>query len=339
MTKISWNQKIIAIEAYLTGTQAKEAVAKKYGISPLLFRIMLGIYDSLGRKGLLNPPKISAAFRVNLVQWKQENQASIPATCVHFALMSPATVYRWEKLYQQKGQGALIQMHQGRSQHDQRKCPGQASAPGIRELILAHTKRCLKKNNCLETASHQEISQIIISLRPSYKLADLIAALPISMSTFQYWQHRLHRPNPADLALIARIKQVFEKNHGNYGVRRLTPIIRRQYAREGQTMPNHKKIQRIMSEQGWICQKYTKHLRKYDSSRGPQNKKAKNRFRRRFTSDRLFQKMVCDVTELRAKNGDKVYLEVIKDLYSKRLIEWEMSAHPDLAFSLAPSNA
>lgn len=41
MTKISWNNKIIAIEEYLTGAKGKQTVARKYEISPPLFRIML----------------------------------------------------------------------------------------------------------------------------------------------------------------------------------------------------------------------------------------------------------------------------------------------------------
>ncbi len=52
-------------------------------------------------------------------------------------------------------------------------------------------------------------------------------------------------------------------------------------------------------------------------------------------TDRLYQKLVADVTELKANNGDKACLEVIKDLCSRRILTWSISAHPDLKFSLA----
>ncbi|HCX99722.1 MAG TPA: hypothetical protein DG754_06235, partial [Bacteroidales bacterium] len=64
MTKISWDTKITAIEEYLTGTTAKTAVAKKFGISTFLFQIMVGIYELYGRNGLMNPPEISGTFRI-----------------------------------------------------------------------------------------------------------------------------------------------------------------------------------------------------------------------------------------------------------------------------------
>jgi len=338
MTKISWDTKITAIEEYLTGTTAKTAVAKKFGISTFLFQIMVGIYELYGRNGLMNPPEISGTFRIKLVKWKQSNNASIAEACIHFALMSPESVRKWERLYFQQGEQALVQLHKGRSKYGKRKFRREDKAPGVGELIVADTKRRLKKIGGLEKATKKQLSQEIIALKAKYRLVDLIAALPISMSTFQYWQSCFNHPDPTDLELIERIKQAFTNNHENYGVRRISPIIRKQYALEGRIQPNHKKIQRIMSEQGLKCTKYSKRTRKYDSSKGPQNKIAKNRLHRRFTSNRLFQKMACDVTELRAKNGDKVYLEVIKDLCSKRIVEWEISTSPNLKFSLAPLN-
>ena len=338
MTKITWDTKIIAVEEYLIGSAPKARIARKYGIADQLFRILIAIYQVHGRKGLLNPPEITGEFRLNLVEWKQQNQASIIATCAHFAVVSVEAVFRWERLWLQYGSQALIEMHKGRPTHGKRKFRRKDSAPRVGELILADTKRRLKKIGGLEKTTKKQLSQEIIALKAKYRLIDLIAALPISMSTFQYWQNRFKHPDPTDLELVERIKQTFTNNYENYGVRRISPIIRKQYALEGRIQPNHKKIQRIMSEQGLKCTKYSKRTRKYDSSKGPQNKIAKNRLHRRFTSNRLFQKMVCDVTELRAKNGDKVYLEVIKDLCSKRIIEWEISTSPDLKFSLAPLN-
>ncbi|MCG4779134.1 hypothetical protein L0P10_19845, partial [Eggerthella lenta] len=49
-----------------------------------------------------------------------------------------------------------------------------------------------------------------------------------------------------------------------------------------------------------------------------------------------YQKMVCDITELKAGNGKKVYLEIIKDLATKQVLTWAISAHPNLWFALTP---
>lgn len=87
---------------------------------------------------------------------------------------------------------------------------------------------------------------------------------------------------------------------------------------------------------GLKCTKYNRRVRKYDSSKGPNGKKAKNKLNRRFMSDRKYQKMVCDITELKAGNGKKVYLEIIKDLATKQVLTWAISKHPNLHFALIP---
>lgn len=335
MTKVSLKVKIQAVEEYLTGTEVKAKVARKYGIRRMLFRILVGIYEKHGKKGLLNPPKITGKFRIKLVEWKQQHTASLTETCVQFAFRSPGSVRKWEMIYLQQGKSALLEINRGVKSHQKARSSETSEKFTKRELILAHTKRCLKKTNSLEKASNKEISQIIISLRARYKLADLIMALPISMSVFQYWQKKLASKDP-DKELKQRLTEIYETHQGNYGVRRVVPEVRALYRAEGRTMPNHKKIQRLMHEMGLICGKYSKRVKKYDSSKGPNGKKAKNHFKRRFKTDRPLQKLACDVTELRAKNGDKVHLEIIKDLYSKRILEWELGTHPDLKFSLAP---
>ena len=85
-----------------------------------------------------------------------------------------------------------------------------------------------------------------------------------------------------------------------------------------------------MHEMGLKCIKYNRRVRKYDSSKGPNGKKAKNKLNRRFMSNRKYQKMVCDITELKAHDGRKVYLEIIKDLATNQLLTWSVSQHPNL---------
>ena len=91
-----------------------------------------------------------------------------------------------------------------------------------------------------------------------------------------------------------------------------------------------------MHEMGLKCTKYYQRRRKYDSSKGPNGKKAKNKLNRRFMSNRKYQKMVCDITELKAHNGQKVYLEIIKDLATKQILTWAIGQSPTLHFALTP---
>jgi transposase-like protein len=52
MTKVSLKVKIQAVEEYLTGTEVKAKVARKYGIRRMLFRILVGIYEKHGPPGV-----------------------------------------------------------------------------------------------------------------------------------------------------------------------------------------------------------------------------------------------------------------------------------------------
>lgn len=306
----------------------------------------MGIYARFGKGPLIDPPKVTGDFRLNLVKWKQENLASISETCIHFGFRSPGSVYQWECLYNKRGPQALLELRRGRKpKHDQARPPVRRGAPKAspaeygptkRKLIVKDTTRRLKKIKSLEEASKKELAEVIYALKAKYLLKDMIAALPISMSTYQYWQAKMKAPDEDELELKAVIKGLFEYYEGDYGVRRLAAQVREYYQLIGKTLPNHKRIQLLMHEMGLKCTKFNHHTRKYDSSKGPTGKKAKNKLNRRFNSNRKYQKMVCDITELKAKNGQKVYLEIIKDLATKEILSWSLSTHPDLELALTP---
>lgn len=346
MTKISITTKIKAVEEYPNGTASLTTIRSKYGISKLEFQICVGIYAKFGKQALLNPPKVTGDFRLNLVKWKQENFASISETCIHFAFRSPSSIFKWEALYNKQGPQALLELRRGRklkTDHTtrQRSRPTTTSTPKTeasstkRKLIIKDTTRCLKKIDGLEKASKKELAQVINELKAKYLLKDLIDALPISMSTYQHWQKQFKYPNEDKLELKTVIKGLFNY-YVEYGVRRLSAQVRAYYQLIGKTAPNHKRIQRLMHEMNLKCTKCNQRRCKYDSSKGPNGKKAKNKLNRRFMSNRKYQKMVCDITEFKAYNGQKVYLEVIKDLATKQILTWAIGQSPTLHFALTP---
>lgn len=347
MTKISVKTKLKAVEEYANGNVTLASVRHKYGISEYVFQIWVGIYARFGKEILLNPPKVTGDFRLNLVKWKQENLASISETCIHFGYRSPGSVCQWECLYNKQGSQALLRLRRGRKskngqptrQASSRRTtatPKTESSPTKRKLIIKDTTRRLKKIDSLEKASKKELAQVIYELKAKYRLKDLIDALPISMSTYQYWQDKFEHPDQEEEELKAVIKGLFDYYEAEYGVRRLSSQIRNYYRLVGKEAPNHKRIQRLMHEMGLKCTKYNRRIRKYDSSKGPNGKKAKNRLNRRFMSNRKYQKMVCDITELKAHNGQKVYLEIIKDLATNQILAWTIGHHPNLQFALTP---
>ena len=94
MTKISVSTKLKAVKEYANSNSSLASVRHKYHLAKLDSQIWVGIYTRFGEGPLLSPPKVTGDFRLNLVKWKQENLASISATCIHFGFRSPASVYQ-----------------------------------------------------------------------------------------------------------------------------------------------------------------------------------------------------------------------------------------------------
>lgn len=86
MTKISVKTKLKAVEEYANGNVTLASVRHKYGVAEHDFQIWVGIYARFGKGPLLNPPKVTGDFRLNLVKWKQENLASISEQKLVFTL-------------------------------------------------------------------------------------------------------------------------------------------------------------------------------------------------------------------------------------------------------------
>jgi len=139
-----------------------------------------------------------------------------------------------------------------------------------------------------------------------------------------------------DAALVKAIKEIWSRDH-HYGVRRVYLALRKLDAFKN---VNHKKVQRIMRELGLQGIGYRKKTRKYDSSKGPEGKRVKNRLHRKFKTDRPMQKLVSDVTEFKVPTtGERIYFEPIMDLFNNEILTYSIGTRPDLSFTQAPLEA
>ena len=94
-----------------------------------------------------------------------------------------------------------------------------------------------------------------------------------------------------------------------------------------------------MQENGLLSIMYNRQTRKYNSAIGPQGKKAKNRFHRKFKTDRPYQKVTTDISEFRYGNQtqeERVYLSPIKDLYDGSIVAYSIGSHPDTKLVMKP---
>jgi putative transposase len=122
--------------------------------------------------------------------------------------------------------------------------------------------------------------------------------------------------------LTNEIISIFEKNHHRYGVRR----VYRELRNKGHEV-NHKRVQRIMHENGLMGKRPK---RKYRSYKGTIGKVADNIVDRDFKADAPLEKWTTDVSQFGFKWG-QCYLSPILDMATNEIISYDLSLHPDLS--------
>ncbi|HIE2347094.1 TPA: IS3 family transposase, partial [Haemophilus influenzae] len=115
---------------------------------------------------------------------------------------------------------------------------------------------------------------------------------------------------------IQRIKA----NHPDYGYRRVHASL---------PGVNHKKVQRLIQTLG--LQVRSRKSKKFTTYRGTIGHIAPNRLERDFSATAPKQKWVTDITEFKAKDGSKVYLSPILDLFNNEIVSYNLSYSPNWA--------
>lgn len=164
----------------------------------------------------------------------------------------------------------------------------------------------------------------------------ILKAISIPRSTYYYARSHKGRVFDDDkiIQAIDEIRQSDPKYTKKYGYRRMTDALRK-----SGFIVNHKKVLRIMTEHAWLCQAFNRQKRKYNSYKGTVGKVSKNLLRRRFKTDRPYQKLVVDISEFRYGHmgqNERVYLEPVLDLFSGEILAFNISEHPTVDFAVKP---
>lgn len=161
----------------------------------------------------------------------------------------------------------------------------------------------------------------------------------MAKSTYEYYNSdkhikAVHRKETKDEKILAIIKPVFEKHKSRYGYRRI--ILSLNNDLQG---VNHKRIQRIMRENG-LFGKQAKH--RYHSYKGDDGESKENllldkivdeqtskiTLKRNFSTTAPNQKWITDVSMFKISEG-KLYLSPIMDMYDGSIISYDISITAD----------
>jgi putative transposase len=172
------------------------------------------------------------------------------------------------------------------------------------------------------------LAAFIADQRTSHHVPHAVAcrALSVSESWFYKWNHRERHDQPTlserrRAELDAAVAEAFEAAHGLHG----SPRIHADVRAAGWTV-SEKTVAKSMARQGLVARakKRRKNLTRPDKRAAP----FPDLVKRDFTAPAPNVTWVGDMTEIPTGEG-KLYLSTAIDLFSRRLLGYATSCHPD----------
>jgi len=148
MVKFNLDFRIKIVTEYLSGC-GSTTLAKRYGVANgAIILNWVHSFEIRGIKGLelrkmdLN---YSSQFKVQVLNWRNQHKASLPATAQHFNLSSPSTIWQWQKKYNDMGIAGL-ERRRGNPKMNKRKPQNKIPSNNTNEEI----KRLKQENMMLK---------------------------------------------------------------------------------------------------------------------------------------------------------------------------------------------
>lgn len=154
--------------------------------------------------------------------------------------------------------------------------------------------------------------------RDHYPVRQMCRLLGVSASGYYAWRKRPESLRAErDRELLVRIRHVHAASKGVYG----SPRVRAELVANGVRVGRHKVAQLMRTARLRGCPK-----RRYRTTtkRDPSHPVARNLLNRDFTADRPNRRWAGDITYIPTRQG-WLYLAVVIDLYSRRVVGWSMS--------------
>jgi len=154
--------------------------------------------------------------------------------------------------------------------------------------------------------------------------------LSVSRSGYYSWKNRpLSSRDQDNQKLVTEIKRIFDDEKGRPG----SPRISRRLQEEGKPASRHR-VAKLMRDNGLRA----KAAKKYKATTNSKHSLpvAPNLLKQNFTADVPDQKWVSDITYIWTEEG-WLYLAVVLELYSRRVIGWAIGERMTAALTGAAS--
>lgn len=164
--------------------------------------------------------------------------------------------------------------------------------------------------------------------KANHAVRTLCRVMQVSRSGFYDWQKRpLSKRDQENTILLAEIKEIFKTSYKRYGFRRVLRVL----LARGYQVGKHR-VARLMRENGLFARKRRAFCKTTDSNHNYDV--ALNELEREFTVEAPNQAWVGDITYIRTAEG-WLYLAVLIDLFSRRVVGWAMSRFVDTKLVLS----
>ena len=163
--------------------------------------------------------------------------------------------------------------------------------------------------------------QFLLEHKREFPVSRMCTVLGVSRSGYYAWKGRVPGPREkANARLATEIESVHTESRGTYG----SPRVHAALVAHGVPCGRHR-VARLMRAQG-LAGRRPRRRRPVTTRQQPGNRIAPNVLNRDFSATQPDQKWVADITYLDTDEG-WLYLAVILDLYSRRVIGWSMANH------------
>ena len=151
----------------------------------------------------------------------------------------------------------------------------------------------------------------------SFPVRMMCQVLEVSRSGYYAWLHRGESARAGeDLELEKEIERIHDDSGKRYGSPRIWQALRKINRKH-----SRKRIARLMAKRGLFARKKKRFI--HTTKADPTHQPSANLLARDFHADEPNRKWVTDIKYIPTDEGD-LYLAVIMDLYSRRIVGWAM---------------
>lgn len=188
--------------------------------------------------------------------------------------------------------------------------------------ILERTVEIIKKDPGVDPKklTNKEKAELVDALRDKYSLKELLDCLGLARSSYFYHRKIALLPDKYEM-LRHHIKELFDKNYGCYGYRRIHALLARE-----RICVSEKVVRRIMLECGLVVTVRKK--RKYNAYESEKLPTTEDLIKRNFYAEAPNVKWITDITEFSIPAG-KVYLSPIIDCFDGLVVSWSIGTSPN----------